>query len=189
LLRRRPRSCVQPLPQLGLRRGLGEVAVAVLALDLAGVLAVRRLPPRVVRQTPCVGDAKLVGDPERDGLGHVGRPRQKRAEVADGAKLHGEPEPVVIAAMTADQRAIAIVEVKEPIQLRRRRRAGVAAIAGKPLAAQELVRDRAARPPVRRRRATPRCRGHGQRRRLPSRPAAGAAADAGTGWCAGPRSS
>ncbi len=44
-LRGRPRPRVKPPEQLSLRGGVGEVAVAVLALDLPSVLAVRRIPP------------------------------------------------------------------------------------------------------------------------------------------------
>jgi len=45
--RGRPRAGVKPRRQVGLRRARGEVAVAVGALDLAGVLAVRLLTLRV----------------------------------------------------------------------------------------------------------------------------------------------
>ncbi|HEX9373715.1 MAG TPA: hypothetical protein VF897_22065, partial [Roseiflexaceae bacterium] len=135
----RPRPRIQPGRQLRVRGGLGEVAVAVLALDLPGVLAVRRLARGVVDQAARI-DAQLLGDPCSDDLGHLGRPGQERAQEPHGAQLHGEAKTVVLAAAAIDQHPVAIVEVKEPLQLRRRRRLGIAAVRGPVLSAQEINR-------------------------------------------------
>ncbi len=55
---------------------------------------------------------------------------EERAEEPHRRELDGEPEPVVIAATVGDQVAVAIVEVKEALELARRRRLDVAAVAG-----------------------------------------------------------
>lgn len=43
--------------------------------------------------------------------------REERAQEPHGRELHGESEPVVIAAAVGDPLAVAIVEVKEPLEL------------------------------------------------------------------------
>jgi len=64
----RPSPRVKPLQQLRLRRSVREVAVALLALNLPGMLAVRRLPLRTVRQTRPIADGTLLGDAPGDDL-------------------------------------------------------------------------------------------------------------------------
>jgi hypothetical protein len=78
--------------------------VAILALDLPSMLAVRRGPPAIVRQAAGIIDNELLGDPVGDDLRHLGGSGEERAEEPHRAQLYGEPEPVVIAAASGDQR-------------------------------------------------------------------------------------
>jgi hypothetical protein len=103
-------------------------------------------------------------------------------------QLHGEAETVVIAAAAIDQRRVAVVEVKEPIQLRRRRRLAVATVARELTAGEEVDGHRGPQSGAARRALTTR-RVAGPLRRPLSRPAPVAAGGGGTGWCAGSRSS
>ena len=80
------------------------------------MLAVRWLAPRVLRQTSRIADGKLLSDAAADDFRHLCRPRHKRAQEPRGGQLRGEPEPVVIAATSFNQPAVALVEVKEPLQ-------------------------------------------------------------------------
>ena len=121
---------MEPRGQFALHDAFGEVAVAVGALDLASVLAMRLPTPRIERQAFRVGDGELTRDRPGDDLRHVGRVREERAEKPHRRELNGEPEPVVIAAAIADPLAVKVVEVKEPLELTRRRRLAVAAVAG-----------------------------------------------------------
>jgi hypothetical protein len=91
------------------------------------MLRVRRLPSGIVRQAARIG-SELLGDLVGDDLGHLGGSGEKRTEKPHCAQLYREPEPVVIAAASVDQRAVSLVEVKEPLKLRDRRRLGVAAV-------------------------------------------------------------
>jgi hypothetical protein len=85
------------------------------------VLAVRRIPPGILRKAARILDSKLLGDPAGDDLRHLGGSREKRAEEPHGAQLYGEPEPIVITAAPRDQRPVSLVEVKEPLKLSHRR--------------------------------------------------------------------
>jgi hypothetical protein len=120
------------------------------------VLAVRGLALRAGGQAARIGDAQLLGDPVCDDMGHVGWAGEERAEESHGAQLHGEAEAVVIAAAAVDQRAVAVVEVKEPIELRCRWRLVVAAVGGELAAAQEIDRHGPSAPRVLRPLVTPR---------------------------------
>jgi hypothetical protein len=126
----RPRARVKPAGQLGAGGAFGEVAVAVGALDLAGVLAVGLLTPRVQGQAVRLGDGELARDRPGDDRRDVGRVREERAEKPHRRELNGEAEPVVIAATITDLVAVKVVEVKEPLELTRRRWLAVATVAG-----------------------------------------------------------
>ena len=145
-LRGRPRPRVKPPQQISPRRSVGEVAVPVLALDLPSVLAVRRIPAAILSQTARVLDGELLGDPAGDDLRHLGGSGEERAEEPHRAQLDGEPEPVVIAAASRDQRPVSLIEVKEPLKLRCGRRFAVAAVARQLAGAQEINRHGPASP-------------------------------------------
>lgn len=80
---------------------------------------VRRLTLRIHRQAARIADDELLGDAVGDDLRHFCRSREKRAQEPHSAQLHGEPEPVVIAAAAVDQHPISLIEMKEPLELRR----------------------------------------------------------------------
>jgi hypothetical protein len=115
-------------------------------LDLTGMLAVRRIPLAIFRQAARILDSKFLGDPAGDDLRHLGGAGEERAEEPHRAQLHGKPEPIVITAMSRDQRPVALVEVKEPLKLRNRRRLAVAAVARQLGRAQEIDRHGPASP-------------------------------------------
>jgi hypothetical protein len=144
-LRRRPRPRVKPHRKLTLRGLIGEVAVAVDALDLPGVLAMRLLPAPVAGEMIRGGDRKLPGDRLRDDRRHVGRMGEERAEEPHCRELHREPEPVVIAAAIGDPLTVAVVEVEEPLELPRRRRLAVTPV-GSDLRRAEKIDRHAASP-------------------------------------------
>jgi hypothetical protein len=139
-LRGRPRPRVKPPQQISLRRHIREVAVAILALNLPSMLAVRRIPPGIVREASRIFDSELLGDPAGDDLRHLGGSREERAEEPHRAQLHGKPEPVVIAAASHDQRPVSLIEVKEPLKLSHRRWIAVTAVASQLAGAQEINR-------------------------------------------------
>lgn len=85
-------------------------------------------------------DAHLLGDPRSDDLGYLGRAGEERAQEPYGAQLHRETEAVVIAAAAIDRYPVALIEVKEPLQLRRRRRLAVAAVARELTAGEKVDR-------------------------------------------------
>ena len=147
-LRGRPRPRIKPPKQLSLRGGIREVAVPVLALNLPSVLAVRRIPPGILRQAARILDTELLGDPAGDDLRHLGGSREERAEEPHRAQLDGEPESVVISAASRDQRPVSLVEVKEPLKLSHRRCLGVAAVGRELAGAQEIDRHGPASPPA-----------------------------------------
>ena len=84
--------------------------VAVLALDLTGMLAMRRLSSTIGRQAVRVLEGELLSDPARDDLRHLCGTREERAEEPDRAELHSEPQPVVITATPADQSPVSLAE-------------------------------------------------------------------------------
>lgn len=116
-----------------------ENHVAVLALDLAGMLAMRRLSSTIGRQAVRVLDGELLSDPARDDLRHLCGTREERAEEPDRTELHSEPQPVVITATPANRPPVSLVEMKEPLKLRHRRWLGVAAGSGDLRRAPEVV--------------------------------------------------
>jgi hypothetical protein len=71
---------------------------------------------------------------------------EERAEEPHRAQVDGEPEPVVIAAASRDQRPVPLIEVKEPLKLRCGRRFAVAAVARQLAGAQEINRHGPASP-------------------------------------------
>ena len=85
-------------------------------------------------------DSQLLGDPVGDDLRRLSGLREERTEKPDCTQLHRKPEPVVIAAAPVDQRAVSLVEVKEPLKLHHRRRLGVATIGSDLHRAQEIDR-------------------------------------------------
>ena len=143
----RPRARVKPDPEFSLRAALGEVAVAVDTLDLPGVLAMGLLAPRVAREIARV-DGELPGDRLRDDRRDVRRMGEERAEKPDRRELDREPEPVVIAAAISDPGAVNVVEVKEPLQLARRRRLAITAVAGDLRRAEKVDRHSASQVPL-----------------------------------------
>jgi len=96
---------------------VGEVAVAVGLLDLAGVQPVGAVPGGVGLEHPRVGDPELTGQVRRDRPGHVSRVGQERPEEANGAELHGEAEAVVLAAAHVHQVPVGRVEVEVAVEL------------------------------------------------------------------------
>ena len=136
----RPRARLKPPAQVRPGGQFGEVAVAVLALDFPGVLAMGGLALRVIGQTVRTGDAELLDSALSDDVGHVGGLGEEGAQEPCSAQLHREVQAVVIAAAAVDQRPVAIIEVKEPIQLRDRRRLGVAPVGGQLAGADEVNR-------------------------------------------------
>ena len=80
---------------------------------------------------------------------------EERAEKPDRRELHREPESVVITAMLGDSLTVAVVEVKEPLQLTRRRRLAVAAVAGDLSGAEKIDRHYASQ--IQRRRRSRSC--------------------------------
>jgi hypothetical protein len=108
---------------------IAEVAVAVGALDLAGVLTPGRFATAVEQQARHVGDAHLGGDVRDDPRRHSRGVRQERAQVAHGAELHREAEPEVIAAAAGDHLPVAVIEVERAGQVGGRRLPAVAAVA------------------------------------------------------------
>jgi len=75
----------------------------------------------------------------RDRPRHLGRVGQERAQEADGAKLDGEPEAVVLAAACVDKVAVVRVEVEVAVELGLFRVAGVPAVAALLLGAEERL--------------------------------------------------
>jgi hypothetical protein len=97
-----PRPRPQPGTQLGLHRGVAEVAVAVDLADLAGVLMLGRQPGGVLLHTRRVGDPELGGKVLDHRPRHLQRVGQERAEEPHRGELDGKAEPVVLAAALGD---------------------------------------------------------------------------------------
>jgi hypothetical protein len=121
-----PGPGLQPVDEVVLHLRVGEVAVAVGLLDLAGVQPVGAVAGGVLLEHPRVGDAELRRQVRRDRPRHVGRVGQERPQEPDGAELNGEPEAVVLAAPHV---AVGRVEVEVAVELRLVRLAGVPAVA------------------------------------------------------------
>ncbi len=87
-------------------------------------------PGTVGRHVACI-DGREV-ELTRQRLQHRWRHRQRivqeGSQVAHGAQLHREAEPVVVAALASDPLQIDVIEVKVPVQLVGRGRARVAAV-------------------------------------------------------------
>ncbi len=108
---------------------VGEVAVAVAAANLAGVLPPGGCPLAVAGQDGRVGDPELGGQVRHRAGRHGGRIGQEGAEETHRAELRGQTEAVVVAAAIGEQRAVGLVEVEIAGELGGRRLPGVAPVA------------------------------------------------------------
>jgi hypothetical protein len=88
--------------------------------DLGDMLPTLLASP-IDRQTVEVGDAQLARESLHDRGGHRHRVVEKRPEIAHGGELEGETEAVMLAATASDFRQVVVVQVKEAVQLCRRR--------------------------------------------------------------------
>ena len=96
-----------------------EVLVAELAADL-GLVIPARFPAGIRANIRGAGEPKLPRDPRDNWFGHCGGVPEEAAQVAHGSQLHGEPEPVLLAAAAPDHLLVALVEQEELGQLVRR---------------------------------------------------------------------
>ncbi len=134
-----------PRPPVGERRELalhlGEVLQRERLLNLSRVLTMRGLPHGVPLQARRISDLQLPGQ-EVDDLGWhpIQLIHQKPADIAHRGELDAEPQPVVIFPLPGHQLAIGIVQVEEPLQVRQRHRAAIAAEGRRFLVTEELHR-------------------------------------------------
>jgi hypothetical protein len=91
------------------------------------MLRPRLLALPIPRQTRR-GDIELRRDAVANLARHVDRIGQERAQETDRRQLHGEPQPIVIAAPTRDKPPIGVVKEETPLQLQPRRQRGEAAV-------------------------------------------------------------
>jgi hypothetical protein len=81
------------------------------------VLEASHPPIEVALHTRRVVDAQLLGQILDQLQRNVQRVGQEHAQVAHRNHLHGEAEPVVVAATHRDQPSILVVQVEEPLHL------------------------------------------------------------------------
>lgn len=96
-----------------------ELAVAELAADL-GLVIPARFAAGIRSNIRGAGQPELPRDPSNDGFAHRGGVLKEAAQVAHGPQLHGEPEPVLLAAAAPHHLLVALVEQEELGQLVRR---------------------------------------------------------------------
>jgi hypothetical protein len=85
--------------------------------------------------------ASLARDGLRDDRRDVGRVREECAEEPQSRELNREPAPVVITTAVSDPLTVAVVEVKEPLELTHRRRLAVMPVAGDLRRAEKIDRQ------------------------------------------------
>jgi len=108
-------------------RLVAEVAVAVAAADLGGVVPAR-LAAAVGLQVSALRHGELPGQRRHDAGRHVAGILQEHAKVPDGAELQGQTELVVVATALSDQGTVGVVEVERARQVGGRRLAVVAPV-------------------------------------------------------------
>jgi len=138
----RPGPRVYPLPQVFLYRF--ELAQPVGGLDLIGVLEPRRATFGVALDAARVGDLELPGQVPGHATRYGQRIRQEHTEVAHRRQQQREPEPVVRTTPFRDQLPVRVVQEKQLLQVRLRRRSPVRAVGGDLLITQELHRHKPA---------------------------------------------
>jgi hypothetical protein len=105
------------------------------------MLAVGRLPLRVLLHARRVGDQQLTGQVVDDlGRHPLQRVRQKPADKAGRGELDTEAEPVVITPQPGHQLEIGVIEVEELLQVRLGHRVPVTAEGRRFLVTEKLHR-------------------------------------------------
>jgi hypothetical protein len=122
-----PGAGVEPAHEAQVAGLVDELLVAIPPADLGGVIPAG-LPRAVAVQTGRIGDVELRGQMGDDAGRHGGRVVEERAEVAHGAELDTEAEPVVVTPPPRDERAVGVVEIKRAGQIGGRRVAIVARV-------------------------------------------------------------
>ena len=120
---------MQPAHQTEMLGLLAEVAVAILAADVGGVLAVRGWPIQVALQAGGISDSQLLCQVRDRWRWNVSRIDQEGSQEPDRSELNGKPESRVVFAQLVNNAAVTVVEGKVLAHPRARGLACIAAIA------------------------------------------------------------
>src|SRR5271165_1895546 len=139
-----PAKGVEPSCQAAAGEGVGELAIAVLFTDLAGMLPSGAYD-RIACKASRIGNVELTGEVGNDAGWHTVRLVEKGAEEPHGAELNREAETHVVPALRADHLAVGIVQVEVARELIRARLTRIATISPLLLGGEKGYRHEAGR--------------------------------------------